>query len=1246
MALPPAIQQFGIQATEFLAGIDEMLERTDQLAGSLDAAAASAERLSGVFDAAADADERLAAVEEAVNEQTELLTGRMDEMIGLMDEAAAASIRAADALDIMADSADRAGDSAVIAGDKAESSGDKAAAFGGMWKTALLGVGLAAVYGIDKAAGFQSQMEQLHTQAGVAQGKIAGLSQEVLQLSGQVGEGPSSLAESLYHVASNMASLGASGPQMMSAVKTAAEGAQVGGANLVDVTNALTAAIASGIPGVQNYQQAMGILNATVGSGDMHMQDLADAFSSGLLATVKGYGLSLKDVGAALATFGDNNIRGAKAGTDLRMAVQAMAVPMSTAGAQLQALGMNGTTLAKDMQSGGLMKALTDLTTRFKENGVTAKTQGEVITTLFGKKAGSGIAVLLGQMDRLKSKYPDISKSADNFAGDWASRQKTMSQQWDNLKSGAQSLAISFGTVLLPFATKVVGKLAEFGVFLEKHPVVAAFAGAMLALAAGFKIAATMESIFDAATDANPIMLVIMAVIALAAGLYELYKHSKLVRDIVADVGHFFKSVWTDAMHVAGAVVQWFVNGPLAFIKSEIKVFSDWWKQNGAEVKEVASTVWHFIATIISTYWKLVWDGEIKPGLAALESVWKTVWGLISDTVKVVWDTMAAIIRTYIRITLDIISVALDLLTGHWSKAWSDIKKLVSDGIHGIQNIITTFASGALHLLFDAGKNIVDGLINGVKSMFGAAGSVMSDLGGAVLGPFKSVLHIFSPSGVFAEHGQNIVAGLVQGISGSTPRVLEAMTVMAERLKDAGASAVAGLVAGMRSMETELTAVVERLGDLAQAAIKDRLQIRSPSQVFYELGSQITAGLASGIAGTSAQAQAEASKLANAVWAAYDSGQITQSEADSLLSSISSKVTSDSDTLIKTMQKLGLEMSAGLLSSIEGATSASTAKTAVNKLISYVQQAWSAGDITAGRASSLTSWLEADNTRLQNLAAQRQTIAATIKTADTYAATTTTNTESWAGLSNVASSLTSGGSAVYSGNILAGMQANLASIKAFNTALTKLAKLGLRKDLIDQIIQMGPDQGLQVAQALISGPLSVISSMNTTQAQILSGSTALGQAAANAMYDSGADAGRGFLSGLQGQQAAITKMMDQIAQSMITTVKRSLKISSPSQVFAEHGRMVALGLQVGMQDGAAGVRGAAKMLAAATAMPAGSGTGSTAAGEAAAPVIHVNVTVNGFVGSNQELAQEIYQVMQTESLRHAKRNGLSNGLNL
>lgn len=358
-------------------------------------------------------------------------------------------------------------------------------------KTALIaGAGLAAigVESVKMAAKFDSSMTQLHTQAGVSQSKIAGLKQGVLDLAGKVGQSPDSLSESLLHVESNFESMGITSTKALHLVETAAKGATVGHANLVDVTNALTAAVASGIPGVQNFDQAMGVLNATVGVGDMKMQDLANAFGSGMVATVKGYGLSIQDVGAALAVFGDNNIRGSLAGNQLRMSVMALAKPISTAHDALQKLGLTQTTLSNDMQRGGLKLALQDLIDRMHKAGITSKEQGQIITDAFGRKAGAGLNILVGQFDRLQSKYPALEAGANKFGDAWANTQKTFAFQMKALQASFDALMISLGTKLMP-------PLQAFVNLLLAHKTAAAAAAAGMAglLAATFAVSAAMK---------------------------------------------------------------------------------------------------------------------------------------------------------------------------------------------------------------------------------------------------------------------------------------------------------------------------------------------------------------------------------------------------------------------------------------------------------------------------------------------------------------------------------------------------------------------------------------------------------------------------------------------------------------------------------------------------------------------------------------------------------------------------------
>lgn len=191
--------------------------------------------------------------------------------------------------------------------------------------SSLLGMSAALVGGggialgfkstVDAARKFQDAMEQVHTQAGASQKEVARLSVEVRKLGPAVGQTPENLAAGLYHVES----AGLRGAKAMQVLATAAKGAAVGHADLESVTNALVAAQKSGIQGVQNMNQAMGALNAIVGVGNMRMDDLASALSTGILPAARSVGLPLKDVGAALATMTDAGVPAQAAATRLRI---------------------------------------------------------------------------------------------------------------------------------------------------------------------------------------------------------------------------------------------------------------------------------------------------------------------------------------------------------------------------------------------------------------------------------------------------------------------------------------------------------------------------------------------------------------------------------------------------------------------------------------------------------------------------------------------------------------------------------------------------------------------------------------------------------------------------------------------------------------------------------------------------------------------------------------------------------------
>ena len=224
----------------------------------------------------------------------------------------------------------------------------------------------------------------------------------------------------------------------------------------------------SGVGGIKSYSGAMGALNAIVGSGDMTMQDLADAMGTGVMAVAKSYGQTINQVGAALAVFGDNNIRGAKAGTDLRMTWQAIQAPIKAGIPLLNQLGLSASQLGKTMEHHGLSDAIGQFIAHLKASKVPVADWGSYITQIFGKKAGVGIGILVDQLSRLKSKFPDLEKGASGFGNAWKQQQKTVGQQFNDLEAGLEALAIKMGEKLLPAALAVVRGITRFVNALEQ----------------------------------------------------------------------------------------------------------------------------------------------------------------------------------------------------------------------------------------------------------------------------------------------------------------------------------------------------------------------------------------------------------------------------------------------------------------------------------------------------------------------------------------------------------------------------------------------------------------------------------------------------------------------------------------------------------------------------------------------------------------------------------------------------------
>lgn len=124
------------------------------------------------------------------------------------------------------------------------------------------------------------------------------------------------------------------------------------------------------------------------------------------------------------------------------------------------------------------------------------------------------------------------------------------------------------------------------------------------------------------------------------------------------------------------------------------------------------------------------------------------------------------------------------------------LKKGITDAISSVtetaKKILSAIKSAFDNFsLFDIGKNLIQGLINGVNNMIETAKNAVANVGNAVIDKVKNVLGIHSPSTVFAEIGGYIDQGLANGIAAAVPYVATAMQGVVNAVQEKGNALIA-----------------------------------------------------------------------------------------------------------------------------------------------------------------------------------------------------------------------------------------------------------------------------------------------------------------------------------------------------------------------------------------------------------------------------------------------------------------------
>jgi TP901 family phage tail tape measure protein len=489
-------------------------------------------------------------------------------------------------------------------------------------------------------------------------------------------------------------------------------------------------------------------------------------------AVAAGVGLSFQDTTTALAAFANNGLKGSDAGTSLKTMLLNLSPATEGASTAMQELGLlteEGN--SKFYDANGSIRSLGEIAELLKTQlaGLTDEQRQLAMKTMFGTDAIRAANILYKEgADGINKMYGEMSKVTSAEVA--AEKMNNVKGRIEELKGAIETMSIAIGNALLPVIDKLVAGMqwlvdkfnALPGYMQTTLAVLAALTAAFLlivgpilimvamipAITAGFTaIAGAVGVTAGALAGIIGIVLgVVAALVAIGIGLVVAYNKVEWFRDMVDAAWAWIKDVWNTALEFISGIVKSVMSAVASFIGDRLNDIKSWWSENGQAIMELAKSAWSVIKGIIQTY------------LGYISMVFQTVFPIIVGVVKVAWAVIQAVFSTVINVILGFIGFWAKIFTGDVKGAMNTVKNTFST----IWNNIVSIFKGIN--LAEIGRNIVQGLVNGIKSMASAVGNAVSGIAKAIPAKIKSFLGIHSPSRVLMELGEFTGEGFVKGI--------------------------------------------------------------------------------------------------------------------------------------------------------------------------------------------------------------------------------------------------------------------------------------------------------------------------------------------------------------------------------------------------------------------------------------------------------------------------------------------------
>ncbi len=751
------------------------------------------------------------------------------------------------------------GAKALLADTKKDSEG-LAGAMGKMQVAAgaaLAGVGYESV---KMATAYESSTTRLVTSAGETTQNLDMVRKGMLDMAGQVGISADDLAKGMYTVES----AGYHGAAGLTVLKAAAQGAKDENADLGTVANAVTDVLVDYHMKASDAADVTSKMVTAVSYGKTTFQDFSGAMHN-ILPLASAMHLSFADVSGVLAEMTAHGMSADQASQDIQNTMRTLIAPTSKMSAEMQLLGISAQDVRDKLSTQGLSGAMQFLADTAKKVGPNVLDQEAAMKKLMGTAPGLVTALMTTgeNASATSAAIQGIGAASTDAQGQvkgFSEVQQTLGQKVAEVKANFTSLLIEIGQKLIPILKDATDWLLKHKSAMEGIlAAVLALSAALVAYSVTMKVVALATGLWTAATwllnaalDANPIVLIIAALVALGVAIYEIWTHWKTVwgavKDIAGDVGAFVSKVWRavadDAKKIWGDITDalgkiwdgiadlWNSTGGIVVstiarawdeISSAIAVEWDhilsdlssiWsnltqlWNDTGGKLVGYARDAWNAIWDIvIRPVWELV-TGYLTAGLQILQGTFIAGWDVIQGVFHASWDVIKGVvvvtwdyISTIIKVGLDVISGVMaagwDVIKGAVKVAWGFIKAAINtplDAIKDLLQLFTDFVTGHWSKLWGDVKKAASDAWNNIG---GFIGSTLATIKKTVVDGATAIWNGFT-SAIGAA-----LSGIGKALASIQKTIADFFKDAGKWLYNAGASVVQGLIDGIGSMASK-----------------------------------------------------------------------------------------------------------------------------------------------------------------------------------------------------------------------------------------------------------------------------------------------------------------------------------------------------------------------------------------------------------------------------------------------------------